>query len=86
MVADQALTLIQRAATNGFSFESITMLEGAVRLRMVGAPAGTWRVQGSSNLLDWVHLAYVTNVTGALEYIDPSLPNRPSRFYRAFQE
>lgn len=84
MVADQALTLVQRAATNGFSFEAITMQEGgSVRLRLVGAPAGVWAVQSSSNLLDWVHLTHVTNVTGAVEHIDPGQPHRGLRFYRA---
>ncbi len=87
MVADQALTLIQRAATNGFSIESITLQEGgAVRLRLAGAPAGSWRVEGSSNMLDWLNLGSVTNVTGVVEYTDPGFTNRPLLFYRAVLE
>lgn len=87
LVADQALTLVQRAATNGFAIESITLPEGGgVRLRLAGAPAGAWRVEGSSNLLDWLNLATVTNVTGVVEYFDLGSTSRPLLFYRTVLE
>ena len=83
-VADQVLTMVQRAATNGFVFEAIAMESfGQSKLRLAGAPAGVWRLQGSSNLINWVNISNITNITGVVEYTDSGSTN--IRFYRAVQ-
>ncbi|MEY2407947.1 MAG: hypothetical protein QOF48_617 [Verrucomicrobiota bacterium] len=86
VVADQTLTMVQRAATNGFVFETIVMQSlGQSKLRLAGAPAGVWRLQGSSNLVNWVNISTITNITGVVEYTDAGLTNGKMRFYRAVQ-
>jgi sulfur relay (sulfurtransferase) DsrF/TusC family protein len=83
MISDQILTLTQRGTTNGFSFDAISLLNGSqVRLRLVGAPAGVWELQASSNLVHWARISNLTNVTGLVEYIDTNPINLNPRFYR----
>jgi hypothetical protein len=84
MVADQVFTLTQRAATNGFGFDSITLEDGGqVKLRLVGGPTGVWELQGSSDLTFWEKVFNFTNVAGVVECIDMISTNANRRFYRA---
>ena len=50
----------------------------------VTAPAGrSYRMETSTNLSDWFPLGYATNRTGTCEFLDPTAPALPHRFYRA---
>ena len=83
VVGGATLTMTQNGATN-FGFEVITVPEaGQVRLKLSGAPAGVWEVQGSQDLEHWSRIGKVTNVTGVIEYLDRSATNLNQRFYRA---
>ena len=86
MLADQVLTLAQLSATDGFSFESISLNSaGAVTLKLNGGPPGIWELQSSANLANrtnWTKVADLTNTTGRVEYIVPG-PAGNRRFYRA---
>lgn len=84
VVGDAMLSLSQRGATNGFSFDVIAIQDGTqVRLRLVGAPTGVWELQGSLNLQTWTRLGDVTNTTGSVEFNDPTPATLNHRFYRA---
>src|SRR5437867_3519391 len=85
MIADQALSLTQRALTNtGFSFDSITPLGGSqVKLKLLGPINSTCELQWSLDLINWGRIFIVTNTTGAVEYTDTLPGNVTRRFYRA---
>ena len=42
----------------------------------------TYRLDGSTNFVDWVPLATLTNTLGTLQFADPAASNLPGRFYR----
>jgi hypothetical protein len=65
-------------------FESATLLaQQQVRLVLSGAAGSTFTIRSSSNLVNWVALANLTNTTGTLEFTDSSPTNTLRRFYRA---
>ena len=83
-VSDQTLALTQRAMSTGLDIESITMLGGgSAKLRFSGDPLGVWRVEASSNLVNWVSIGSITNVAGGVEYTDANAVSFGHRFYRA---
>jgi hypothetical protein len=41
-----------------------------------------YQVMASTNLVNWQTIATVTNLTGAIQFIDPANTNYPHRFYR----
>ena len=53
------------------------------RFTLLGDLGAVYRIDGSSNLLQWVPLALITNLYGAEQFIDPTVTNSPQRFYRA---
>jgi hypothetical protein len=64
----------------GISFATIAPAEGGqVRLLISGTAGDVFQLQGSTNLVDWVKVTDLTNVTGTLEYFTPASTNR---FYR----
>jgi hypothetical protein len=80
---DQVLTISQLAPTNGFQFELTTLNPGGdLTVRLGGGPAGIWELQSSSNLLDWVKITDLTNITGRVEYTIPP-PLADKKFLRA---
>jgi len=84
-IADQILTITQRAITN-LSFTGITNLSvGQVRLSLAGGPAGVWSLQASTDLAHWTNIAVLTNTTGRLDFTDTLPAGATNRFYRAFQ-
>jgi hypothetical protein len=48
-----------------------------------GEFATAYRLEASSNLLDWTGLITFTNAVGSFHYIDPGATNLDRRFYRA---
>jgi uncharacterized membrane protein YqjE len=83
LLEDQVLAISQLAPTNGFQFEVYTIgVGGDLTLRLGGGPAGIWELQGSSNMVDWVKVADLTNITGRVQYNVPP-PLNQNRFFRA---
>lgn len=50
-----------------------------------GSPGDIYRVEGSSNLVEWSLIGIVTNWFGTVQANDVSAGGSPSRFYRAVQ-
>ena len=42
-------------------------------------------IYASTNLVDWLWLARLTNTTGQVIYVDSDATNQPMRFYQAVQ-
>ena len=65
-------------------FTSATLLPNGVPLVSADATSNlTYRIDASSNLLNWALLTNVPNPSGVLQFVDPAATNFPRRFYRA---
>ena len=71
------------AALPRFSGLAWTADAGA-ELTFHGVAGEVYGLDLSTNLIDWVPMGYVTNVTSLLKYSDAAATNSPMRFYRAF--
>ena len=70
------------AGALGASVTSVVVGPGGdVTVRLGGGPAGIWELQSSSNLVNWVKIADLTNTTGRVEYNAPAPAN--NKFFRA---
>jgi hypothetical protein len=57
--------------------------KGVRQIVLRGAIDGRYRIEGSSNLVDWLPLAAIQTKAGVANYIDDSILAVASRFYRA---
>ena len=57
--------------------------DGSVRFSLTATPDLTYRIEGSTNLIDWVALANIANPSGTIQFIDLQATNFSRRFYRA---
>jgi hypothetical protein len=55
-----------------------------VSLTITGDFAAQYRIESSSNLVDWAALGIVTNDYGTSQFFDSGATNSPLRFYRVF--
>jgi hypothetical protein len=56
--------------------------ETGFRLRFIGDLGAAYEIEGSSNLVQWMPLATVTNAFGAVQFTDTAATNTGQRFYR----
>lgn len=56
---------------------------GGVELNLTGETGSVLDLYASSNLVIWLWLARLTNMTGQMNYTDPLSPRPPARFYKA---
>jgi hypothetical protein len=64
-------------------FTGVRLLTGgSIQLTMTGSSGDVYRVLGSTNLLTWQTIASVTNITGIVQFTDPTATNYNRRFYR----
>ena len=54
-------------------------------LTLSGDIGGVVEIHASTNLMDWLWLARLTNISGQVIYVDSDATNQPVRFYRAVQ-
>jgi autotransporter-associated beta strand protein len=67
-----------------FRFDSVNWQSpNQVQLSLTGIPGSSVTIQSSSNLVNWVTLTNLTNVSGTFEFTDTPPPGVPQRFYRA---
>ena len=52
------------------------------QIDLVGQLGMTIVVEGSFDLLNWVPLVTITNLSGTTRYIDSGTPSNAKRFYR----
>ncbi|MBI3853371.1 MAG: immunoglobulin domain-containing protein [Verrucomicrobia bacterium] len=57
--------------------------EQGLHLMLTGDAGGHYRIDVSTNLLDWIALLSLTNNAGTVPFIDPSATNSSLHFYRA---
>jgi hypothetical protein len=60
-----------------------TSTASAFRLLLSGQLGKAYAIETSSNLVDWVSLAVLTNVAGLMQIEDPKMATATHRFYRA---
>lgn len=58
---------------------------GRIEITLSSAPGRTNVVQSSTNLLEWVTLATLSNPTGLVSFSDSISPDGPIRFYRFYE-
>ncbi len=56
--------------------------DGLFQFTINGAPGPGYIVEGSSNLIDWLQIAVLTNDTGTAQFNDSASTNYPQFFYR----
>ncbi len=62
------------------------LADRSFHMRAAG-PDGAWfRVDYSTNMLDWVPVCSAQVVQGSIDFVDPDATNSPSRFYRTVPE
>jgi len=65
-------------------FTSVAQLpDSSFQLSLSGASNFTYRVDASADLVNWVALTNLFNVSGAMQFVDRSAPRFAQRFYRA---
>ena len=52
-------------------------------MTLTGEFGGHYRIDGSTNLLDWADPVTLTNSYGSTQFTDTSATNLPLQFYRA---
>ena len=57
--------------------------DGSVRLSLSATPDLTYRLDASTNLVDWATLTNIANPSGTIQFIDLEATNFSRRFYRA---
>ena len=57
--------------------------DGSVRLSLSATPDLTYRLDASTNLVDWAALTNIANPSGTIQFIDLEATNFSRRFYRA---
>jgi uncharacterized repeat protein (TIGR03803 family) len=75
-----------RLGPRPFAFTSFNRLpDKTVSLFLSGSSNTTCRIDASTDLVNWVTLATLSDTNGSVQFIDTTAPSFPSRFYRAFQ-
>ena len=65
-------------------FDSVRALsDNRVGLSFHGTSNLIYRIETSSNLMNWVMFTNISSPNGLFEFVDSGLMNRPQRFYRA---
>ena len=59
---------------------------GRFQFRLSGQPGGTFSIQGSSTLANWLTLLTTNSTSGVVEFVDTNSLVLERRFYRALQQ
>jgi uncharacterized repeat protein (TIGR03803 family) len=83
---DMNLGTVFRLGFPPFEFTAFRWLpDKTLSLSISGSSNTTCRIDASTNLLNWVTLTNIVNLSGVVQFQDTLAPNFPRRFYRAFQ-
>ncbi|MBL9136994.1 MAG: hypothetical protein JNK85_14075 [Verrucomicrobiales bacterium] len=63
--------------------QDATVVAGQFVVRLLGQSGKPYRLQSSSDLIQWNEVGQGSPVDGVMTFRDPILPNRNQRFYRA---
>jgi uncharacterized repeat protein (TIGR03803 family) len=61
----------------------VPLVGGGINLSFDGVVGATYRLDASTNLLDWITLGTVFNESGPVQFLDGNATNAPQTFYRA---
>ena len=67
-------------------FVSIAPVPAGALVTLTGETGDRYEILGSTNLTSWSPLLKLTNVTGTVQFVDPSATSESHRFYRALLE
>ena len=67
-------------------FVSIARVQAGALVTVTGGTGDRYEIQGSTNFVSWSPLLKLTNVTGTVQFVDPSATSQSHRFYRALLE
>jgi uncharacterized repeat protein (TIGR02543 family) len=70
--------------TVGTSLEGLS--DQGFRLTLTGEFGAAYRIDGSTDLVQWTPLGTITNTYGTVQFTDPAATNTPHRFYRAVEK
>ena len=56
---------------------------GGTQLNLVGLPGWVYRLDASTNLIDWNPMVSISSVNGILQFTDAGGTNQSRKFYRA---
>ena len=59
------------------------MVEQGFRFSLIGELGASFRIDGSTNLLNWTSLGWITNDAGTSQFLDTTAVTNASQFYRA---
>jgi len=65
---------------------AVQLPDGTIRFDVIDDPGRTNRVEGSTDLVNWVPLTPFFQNTGSIRFIDPESTNFTHRFYRAVRQ
>jgi hypothetical protein len=63
-----------------------TSVDGLHLLRFPGEPGVNYRVEASTDLIEWVPIESLLNSDGTLDFLDPESSSLDRRFYRVFSD
>jgi lysophospholipase L1-like esterase len=63
--------------------DAVALPDGSVRFSLSATPDLTYRLDASTNLVDWTALTNLASPSGAIQFIDLNATNFSQRFYRA---
>ena len=85
-VASGSITLSLSTSSLLAIISVVQLPDGTIRFDVIDDPGRTNRVEGSTNLVNWVPLTPFIQTTGSIRFIDPESTNFTHRFYRAVRQ
>ena len=77
---DASLTVL---LSDPLRFELISILpDSRIHLSFAGESDGTYIIEGSTNLIEWLEVTNLVITNGVFEFIEEPDTNRPQRYYR----
>ncbi len=84
VAANQMLTITEQKSIKAPKFEAISRNDqGNVQLDLIGETGAKYVIEISADLISWMPLTTLTNVSGSLRFVDQSATGIDRRFYRA---
>jgi uncharacterized repeat protein (TIGR03803 family) len=80
---DRNFGVIFRLGPAPATISSIKSVSAGMQISLTGAPHFDYRIEGSTNHVDWVALTNLHNATGEMQFTDPDARKFSQRFYRA---
>jgi hypothetical protein len=78
-----AFSIVDALSPAAIRFTSYSLSgSGSLQLSAVGDPAPNYNIEISSNCVNWISIATMTNFNGSIQFTDSTPTLIPQRFYR----